>query len=226
MAETNTPTNGSTPGQPAHNAGDKPTVEYVTKEDFGKTAAFIRGLNDKLESLAKNVPTMETFVQLGLFEKGEDGAYKPKAVQAPSRKNDQEPEWKAQLDQLQAQIKQRDDALAAERKRAAETEKKSAVISALTKAGAVNPERDYIHIIQAIENGEKGYFARSKDEFGADKQIPLDQAVQDFLKTNPELAKPSGHAGSGTPAGDGTAPAGPGQFTVDYFIKNRDKFRR
>src|SRR5437763_9770925 len=80
------PPNTPTPGTPGSTPGVTPpaqtqnTPEYLTKEEFNRTAAFIRGLGEKLEGLTKNVPTMDVFVSMGLLEKAEDGTYKPKAA--------------------------------------------------------------------------------------------------------------------------------------------------
>jgi len=128
----NTPA-GSTPPNPAQQQQTQ-TPDYLTKDEFNRTAAFIRGMNEKLETLTKSVPTMDAFVSMGLFEKADDGSYKVKAAPAPKPTQQQQqaadPEWKAEIDKLNTQLKQRDDALVAERRRAAETEQRSADLAA------------------------------------------------------------------------------------------------
>src|SRR6266540_6901376 len=172
----NTPA-GSTPPNPAQQQQTQ-TPDYLTKDEFNRTAAFIRGMNEKLETLTKSVPTMDAFVSMGLFEKADDGSYKVKAAPAPKPTQQQQqaadPEWKAEIDKLNTQLKQRDDALVAERRRAAETEQRSAVVEALSKAGAVNASRDHLHLGGITKNTSGKYVQIIKDEFGADKEVALD----------------------------------------------------
>ena len=212
----NTPASGSTPtNQPAQNqpqSQNQNQPDFVTKDEFGRTAAFIRGLKDTVEALQKSMPTLDTFVSLGMLERVDDGTYKPKPAQqaahSPAQQpqhqqssNTAEPEWKQAVDALKKSLKAKDDELAAERQRAADGERKNAVISALARAGAVNPDRDAVHVLNGIQKNDKGqYVSRAKDDLGLDIEVSLEDFVTKFLQTNPELKKASGHAGSGTPA--------------------------
>jgi hypothetical protein len=223
----NTPTPGSTPA-PAQNQPQN-TPDYLTKEEFSKSAAFIRGLSDRLETLTKTVPTMDLFVQLGMLEKSEDGSYKPKAgpsTEKPAEKAP-EPEWKGAVEELKKSLKAKEDELTAERQRATEVEKKNAVISALSKAGAVNPGRDAVHILSGIHKNDKGdYVARGKDDLGLDTETGLEDFIGKFLQQNPELKKASGHSGSGTPASANTSSGTTitrEQMSPEWYSKNRDK---
>src|ERR1017187_6374549 len=200
---TQTPTPGSTPAAPAST-----TPEYLTKEEFSRSAACTRGLSEKLDGLVKAVPTMDTFVSLGLLEKAEDGSFKPKAAAAPAAPTKTEPNTLvADMEaRFRAELKTRDDALIDERRKSADTAQRSAVGEALNKAGAVNAGRDVIHVSGIVKNAAGEYVQTVKDEFGAAKEITLDEAANIFLKANPELKRASGIPGSGTPAGSTFSP--------------------
>lgn len=193
------PTTGSTPP-----ATPPATPEYLTKEEFSRSAAYIRGLSEKLDSLTKSVPTMDLFVTLGLIEKDGD-TYKPKTAAAPAPQPKPagiQPDPVVEMEaRFQSELKKRDDALAAERRKAADTEQRGAMVEALTKAGAVNAGRDVVHMSGVVKNASGQFVQVVKDQFGADTEVPLEQAAANFLKTNPELKRASGHPGSGTPNG-------------------------
>jgi hypothetical protein len=206
------------------------TPEYLTKEEFNRSAAFIRGISEKLEGLAKSTPTMDMFVSLGLLEKAEDGSYKPKAAAStsavPAKKD--EPNLIADMEaRFQSELKKRDDLVADERRKAAETEKRSAIVDALNKAGAVNAARDVIHVSGIAKNAAGKYVQTVKDEFGGDKEVALDEAAVSFLKANPELRKSNGFGGSGTPntssfsAGTQVVPREQ-LANAEWYAKNRD----
>jgi hypothetical protein len=179
---------------------------FISKDDFGRTAALINRMNKAIEGLAGGMLSLDKLVELGLLEK--DGESFKAKVTSPAQKkeggNAGDPEWKLEIDKLNAEIRKRDEALVNERKKTAETDRKSAVIAALTKAGAVNPERDHVHIFSAVEKGENGYFVRGKDEYGAESQVSLDDHVNSYLKANPELRKAATQPGAGTPKGSQT----------------------
>jgi len=229
---------GSTGNSPQNtntnnSGGNNNQPEYLTKEEFSRSAAFIRGLSEKIETLTKNVPTMDLFVTLGILEK--DGeTYKPKSAPAaaPAKKQDQgNTDQIAEMEnRFQAELKKRDDALAAERRKAAETEQRSAVIDALGKAGAVNASRDYVHVTGIGKNAAGKYVQIGKDQFGADVEFSLEDAAANFLKANPELRKAQGHPGSGTPsnAGFGGKSAGTdvnslAEMSMEQYMAHRRK---
>ena len=223
---TTTPTPGST-GDPSQN-----TPQFVTQEAFNGTAAMIGRMNKTLETLSGGMLTFDKLAEVGLLDKQADGTFKPKTAAAtPSPKPAGDPpEWKAETDRLNAEIKKRDDALAAERRRTAETEQRSAIVDALNKAGAVNAGRDFIHVTDIRKNAAGQYVQSTKDQYGADVDVPLEQAAANFLKSNPELAKAQGRPGSGTPAGSTTHSVGTHGHSVealaslspaDYFAQKK-----
>src|SRR6185295_129089 len=104
------------------------------------------------------------------------------------------------VDALKKSLKEREDELAAERQRAAAVEKKNAVIAALTRAGAVNGDRDAVHVLDSVQRNDRGaYVSRTKDDLGLDIEVGLDDFAKKFLAGNPELLRAQSHAGSGTP---------------------------
>jgi hypothetical protein len=202
MPETNTP-DGST-GNTDQNANGNP--QYVTQDAFNGTAAIISRMNKTLESIINGMLSLDKLADIGLVEKAADGTFKPKtSTAAATVKKDGQPDPVAEMEaKFQAELKKRDDALAAERRKAADTEQRSTVIEALTKAGAVNPSRDVVHLTGITRNDAGQFVQKTKDQYGADVEVSLEDAVGNFLKVNPELKKASGHPGSGTPAGNNT----------------------
>jgi hypothetical protein len=170
------------------------TPTYLTKEEFGKTAAMLRGMKEENATLKSIIES--------IVEKGDDGSYKLK-VNAPVKKEEpsKEPEWKTEVNALKTEIAKRDK-LIAEKDTAAHTAaKRSAIVDELTKHNAVNPTRDAVHLYDAVKaNSEGKYVVYSKDENGLDVETPLDKHVSGWLKGNPELVRATGKAGSGTPA--------------------------
>jgi hypothetical protein len=179
---------------------------FLSKQEFGATAAMIGRMNKALEGLVSSGSPLDKLAELGMLEKQEDGTYKPKSA-APARPaGNAEPEWKVEIEALKAQNVAKDKQIAAERKQREDAEVKNAVIAALEKAGAVNPSRDYVHVLPQVKRTEDGkVYVPKTNVHGAEEQIALDVAFGDFLKSNPELRKTASHAGSGTPAG---APGG------------------
>lgn len=206
---------------------------FVKQSDLNPTAALIRGLKESVEALKGQNP-LETLVSLGLLEKASDGSYRPKVAGTSAKKdNEPEPEWKVELKKMQEQLAAKDRQLAAEKQQREQAELRSAVIAALEKAGAVNPGRDYVHVIQQVKRAEDGSFFVSKtNDYGVEEKGSLEAAFIEFLKANPELRKASGHAGSGTP-GNSHVPGKPvnnndidalAQLTTEqYFAQMRQK---
>jgi hypothetical protein len=185
----------------------KTTMEsagYLTKQEFNGTAAMIRQMNETVTGL-KAVNPFDSLVTAGILEKKPDGTYGPKSA-TPAKKDEAVPEWQRQIDELRSQGVAKDKALQAERDARAAGELKSAVVAAFGKAGAVNPERDYVHVLPSVVRGEDGTFHTvNKDQFGVETKVPLADAFTAFLKSNPELQRAAGRPGSGTPnGGNGT----------------------
>jgi hypothetical protein len=226
MPEPTTP-NGST-GDPSQN-----TPQYMTRADFQEAlngpAAMISRMNKTMEALSGSMLSLDKLAEIGLLEKAADGSFKPVSSQTQPRPADKapEPEWKSAIEEMKKSLKAKDDELTAERQRASEVEKKNAVISALVKGGAVNPERDAVHILNGIQKNEDGrYISRGKDEYGIDTEIAMEDFVGKFLQQNPELKKATAHAGSGTPAGgsgSSTNTVTRDQMSPEWYARNRDK---
>ncbi len=196
---------------------------FLTKNEFNATAAMIRGLKESVESL-KGASPLDVLVTMGVLEKTDEGEYKPKATASVPPTPGKEPEWKQAIDALKKSLKTKEDELAAERERAAATEKKNAVMAALSRAGAVKADRDVVHLLDTVSRNDHGAFVcRTKDDVGLDVEVGLDEFVQKFLTENPELMKPSGLPGSGTPAGAVTSTAKPGVISTDDYMANRSK---
>lgn len=196
------------------------TGGFVTKDDFGKTTAFIRKQGESVEGL--------TAMLGAIVEKGEDGNFKVKIatpVAPPVKKDDKTPEWQSQLEGERKSRESWQAKFEAEKTAREGEQARSAIIDALNKVGAVNASRDYVHVQGMVKRGEDGSFhVVRKDEFGAENKIGLDTAFGDFLKGNPELAKPSGKPGSGTPAGSPNGGSGqPAKMTAEYFSQNKAK---
>lgn len=238
MPEPNQP---GTPGNAQPGAPGTPGTEdapkYVTAEDFGKTAALISGMQKTLKDLQSGILTADKLAEFGLLEKDETaGTYKPKASQpqsAPKPKNDDDPvvaRVKALEKQLADAKREKEDA----DRRMLETERDRAIIAALTKAGAVNPERDYVHLTSKVARGESGYSAKGRDQYGSETDLALDDFAEQWLKSNPELRRTAAQSGSGTPH---NAPGKSGKTAsgatviprsqwsdMSFFMANKTKF--
>lgn len=215
-------------------------TKFVSAEDFGKTAAKIRGIETAVTDFTKKGLTLDTLVEIGLVERTEDGKYrKPGSGQQQQQQQQQQqkPEdspLAKEVEKLRQDLKKRDDELLAERKGKEANETAAAVKSALAKAGAVKPDRDYTHLLGAVtKNANGAYTVKSKDQYGNDIETPLEKYAETFLAENPELQKPQGSAGSGTPAGQQAGGDGSKKGRVipketwsdmDWFSKNKDKF--
>lgn len=194
----------------------------LTKNEFSGTAAMLRGMNDSLTAM-KTANPLDALVTAGVLEKKADGTYAAKAVTAaaPAKKEDV-PAWQTQIDQLIAQGAAKDKALAASNEAREAGELKSAVVMAFEKAGAMNANRDYVHVLPNVKKATDGtYHTISKDQFGVETPVALDVAFGTFLKGNPELMKASGKPGSGTPAGSPST--GSGSMSTESYMVNRAK---
>lgn len=171
--------------------------QYLTKDEFSKSAAYFRRVAEENTSLKEMVGA--------LVEKGEDGVYKLKATPqpvTPPKKDDKVPEWQTEMNAMKSELKKRDDLIADKDRKFAESSKRAAIIEALAKANAVNPQRDAVHLFDAIKTNSDGkYVSYSKDENGLDVETPLDVFAAGFIKSNPELLRAQGKSGSGTPNG-------------------------
>lgn len=198
---------------------------------------MIGGLQKTLRDLSGGMLSLDKLAELGLVEKAEDGSFKAKlAVTAPKPA-----EKKAEDDPITLRVKALEGQLAEEKKakeqlvKDAETrDLNSAVIAALSKAGAHNPDRDFVHLTAKVLKGANGYVVAGKDKYGADIELTLDEHADGFLKANPELRKSQQLAGSGTPPGG--APAGQMKGTgkvipkatwsdMNWFAQNSAKFQ-
>jgi hypothetical protein len=191
---------------------------FLTKAEFNSTAAMIRKLSTGNEEISS--------ILAGLVTKNEDGTYALKAAATPAAKSDGKPDPMAEINALKAELKKRDDALATERKSAADTAKKLAIQAALTKNGAVNPGRDAVHIFDSVKQDSNGdYVVFGKDANGLDTVTSLDVHVGGWLKSNPELVRAQSKTGSGTPVSAGSTPGSvklSDMSMSDYAAKRND----
>ncbi len=199
---------------------DKPTEKaeapsYLTKDEFGKTAAMIRGIKEENTNLRAMLDAV--------IEKGEDGSFKLKVVTPPPAKKETEPEWKTEVNALKTELSKRDKIIAEKDSAASAAAKRSAIVDELTKHGAVNPTRDAVHLFEAVKaNSDGKLVVYSKDDNGLDVETPLDKHVGGWLKANPELVRASGKAKSGTPAsGYGSANTDLENMSMAEYIKAR-----
>jgi hypothetical protein len=225
-------------------AGAAGAPQYVTVEDFGKTAAKIRGIEGSLADLSKKGISLDTLVEIGLLEKADDGKYRrPAAQQAtpPQQQQQQQQQQRPEdsplareVAELRKQMSAKDEELKREREKQAATVKADTVKSALAKAGAVRPERDYVHLLGKVEQRQDGtYFVKGIDKYGNPEEITLDKFCEAFLTENPELMKAQNQPGSGTPAGNGGGNDSKRGKVVpketwsdmDWYAKNAEKFR-
>ena len=247
MADPNTPGTPGTqqPGTAAPTPGtggspETPENQYLTKAEFGRSAAMIRGLGETLATLQTGMLTMDMLAQVGLVDVEEvEGKkqYKPKSAAAaatPKPRAEDDPlvqRLKTVESQLERAKKEKQDADTA----VAASQRDTAIIEALRAAGAVNPMRDFTHLQSKVLKGDKGYYAKGTDEAGYDVEVAVNDLAVEFLKANPELKKATGNGGSGTPQnGTGTPGTGvrPGQQVIpktqwqdmNWFMANRAKF--
>ena len=185
--------------------------------------------------------TVDKLVELGLFSKGEDGkltlAQAQAAAAAKTEPNPAEVEWRKKFESLENQMKADKDALTAEKKRNEENARNTAVMAELTKAGAMRPDRDYVHIINSVSQDANGnYVVAGKDKYGMDTTFSVGEYVEKFLGENPELKKmTAATGGSGAnpnkPAAAGTPQTHNGKEVVPkakwtdaaWFMANQDK---
>lgn len=140
---------------------------------------------------------------------------------------------KAEFEALQRKLAEK-DRLLEERDQQAETDKRnSAVRAALAKAGAINPDRDLVHVAAKVQKIGDGYGSKGRDKWGAEVDISLDDLANAFLTDNPELKKGTAQPGSGTPAGGNASGSTAGGAKIiptsqwqdmNWYAQNRAKF--
>lgn len=220
------------PGGQAGTPGTGAGPQYVTVEDFGKTAAMIRGIQKSLETINTSALTADKLAELGLLEKADDGTFHAKqAAQGGKDKPPADDPIKRELDALKRQLAAKDEEVASERRKVEQAERTRAVIEALTDAGAINPQRDHVHLVSQIERSEAGEFAaKGRDQYGSEVAIPLKNYVGDWLKANPDLMKAQGGTGTGAMPGQGARGTQTGNVVpkavwtdMSWYARNRDK---
>jgi hypothetical protein len=200
-----TPNGGGNPGQQID------VSQFVSKKDFDGVAAQLRRVE---KGISDSVTTaLET---LGIVKKGDDGKYvlafqtaasggNPSPANGGTGNGNGDGQETPEMKRIKALEKQLSDERAAreqEKKLRLDASRDASLISALSKANAINPRRDFIHLLNGVVVKEDGsVIAKKKDEFGGDVEITLDEYVETFLKANPELKKAATSGGSGTPAG-------------------------
>lgn len=230
-----TPAPGTAPIEPGTSTQLDPS-KFVTQEAFNGAAAMISRMNKALESFTAQKPLAEQLAELGLIEKGDDGSYKPRGATTPQpggKKPEDDPTAR-ELAALKKQLADKDADLEARDRRAAELDRNRAVTAALGKAGAVNPDRDFIHVAGNVIKNENGeYVVRGKGVYGEDVDTPLEAFAADWLKKNPELMRATTMPGSGAPAKTGQ-PGGAASGArlipssqwkdMNWYAANRSKF--
>jgi hypothetical protein len=203
------------PGQGGGAAATTPNTQapaidpqnFVSREDFGKTAATINGLKKTIEGLTSNALTLDKLVEIGLFSRTEDGKFAlagaapPSATkQEPGQPTAQELALQRRIEAMETERKKEREQLDTERRRTAEISRNTAIQQELQKAGAMRPDRDYVHIAANVVQDENGsYVVKGKDKYGADTSFTVTEYVEKFLTENPELKKaPASNGGSGT----------------------------
>jgi hypothetical protein len=188
---------------------------------------------------------MDSLANVGLLDVEEaDGKkqYKPKAAAAPGTPAPKPGPQRAEEDPLFQRVKTLESQLEKARREKEDSDKAvaaqardTAIIESLRNAGAVNPQRDFMHLREKVQKGDSGYFATGKDEAGYDVEVKLDDLAKEFLKTNPELRKATTGGGAGSPnggQGGGQQQVRPGQTVIpksqwtnmDFFMANKRKF--
>jgi hypothetical protein len=213
-------------------------TKFVSQEAFNGTAALITRMHKTLEGLTGQKPLADQLAELGLIEKADDGTFRPRSTQpdTKSRKGEEDDPLARELKALKKQLAEKDAAIEKEQAKAAEVDRNRAVIAALAKAQAINPDRDFIHVAAQVAKNDAGaYVVKTKGQYGEDVELPLEAYATEFLKKNPELQRSTTPTGSGTPPGgakpqQGTAPNGakliPASQWKDmgWYAANRAKF--
>lgn len=229
---------------------DKPPVfdpsRYVSAEDFGKTAAKLRGIDKTISELSGKALTrdglFDVLAEAGLVEKTEDGKFKPRVATPPPSDGKTLPpdprlaQMEQELERYKQREAQRDLELQQEKERSRKQTVNVAVRDALTKANALRPDRDAVHLETLVQQAEDGsFYVKGTDRYKQEIQIPLEEYATAWLEQNPELKKATTAGGSGAPAkpgsGDGGNGAGPKRIPKEqysdmaWYAKNADKFR-
>lgn len=210
----------------------KPT--FISREEFGRTAATINDLKKGLGG----VLTADQLVEAGMFERDEEGKLKVKTAAAPPPTGDDKKQtdadkrfaiMQAELEKTQKAVRERDEALEKERKARETVETHRQIQDALTKAGAVNPGRDYRHLVDQVVRRDDGtLIVKTKDKYQVDVELPLEEFVPSWLEQNKELKRATTQQGSGAaPSGAGSLPPNTVSSSkledMDWFMKNQDK---
>jgi hypothetical protein len=209
--------------------------QFVTVEDFGKTAGIISGLQKALKPLSDGTAILGVLEQVGLVVKGDDGKYKPfNAQAAETTKPDKVDPVKAENEDLKRKLTDHARQLEERDQRAAATDKQAAIVKALQDAGAHNPSRDYVHLLGPVKRNDQGeYYVDGKGKYGEDAQIPLSEFSAAFLAKNPELKSATNKTGSDTkPGASSTGVTATGAKIIPratwtdmtYYAANREKF--
>lgn len=202
-----------------------PTEQQQHQND--PMAALKGEMNRKFSKIVEENTALKGMLE-AFVEKGEDGSYKLRSQQAtPAPAKEKQPDVMQELNALKAELKKKDEALAAEKTKAASEAKRAAIVDALGKHGGVNPQRDARHIFDDVKQNSNGQWViYSKDESGMDLETPLEIHVQSFLKANPELARANGKPGSGTPNGIGSSNVDPRSMSYAQYGQLLQKIKK
>lgn len=210
------------PGDPTKTPGTGEGFDpkkYVSVEDFGKTAAMIRGLQNTLKTLTDGMLTAEKLAELGLLEKTDDG-FKPKTLavagetkpntdgaQVPAEVREQLKRLEGEQAKLTRKLAEKEQELVKRDADAAKQRRVNALVASLREAGAVKPERDYVHLIDQVIEQSGSFMVKARNKFGEEATEALDEFVPKWLESQPELRKAEARGGSGTPSGQPAAGA-------------------
>lgn len=216
-------------------------AKYVSADDFGKTAAKLRGVEKTLGDLSGKTLTRESLfdvlAEAGIVEKTDDGKFRSRGAEPAGAKKESAPDPKLILLEKEVEKyrlrdetrqKELDDERAASKKQKIET----TVIGVLNKAGAVRAERDHLHVTNVVQIADDGtYYVKEMDKYRNEVNTPLEEYVAKFLESNPELRRAATKEGSGTPRPGGKDANGATSIPraqwldMDWYAKNQAKFQ-